>query len=121
MAGILPSAVASARQIYQGQPGTTAASVYTAPANTNNVPAPYATAYITEYVLANTTGAAAAVSLFVGGSAAQNAIVPGISIAPNDAKIVTGIRTAIPAGASIYASAGTASAITVTITGVEVQ
>ena len=115
------AAVASPRQLYQGQPGTTVGTLYTAPAASANVTSPSATAYITEIVIANTTASAATISLYIGGSAAANAILSGLSIAANDTKILTGLKTAIPAGATIQALQGTAAAITLTLSGVEVQ
>jgi hypothetical protein len=45
----------------------------------------------------------------------------GVSVAANDTKIISGINTMIPAGGTLQASQGTAGALTVTVSGVEVQ
>jgi hypothetical protein len=118
-------AQSSGRQFYQGQPGTTVSTLYTAPAASSNVTSPSATAYIKEIILANTTGAAATVTLYLvpsGGTAGvANMIVPALSINANDAKVLAGLNTFIPAGATIQGVQGTSGAITVTISGMEVQ
>lgn len=114
-------AVASGRQFYQGQPGTAATTLYTAPAASSNVTSPSATAIIEEIILTNTTATAATVSIGINGTAAANLIVASLSIAGNDTKVLTGLRTALPAGATIQALQGTAGSITVTISGSEVQ
>lgn len=121
MANVSTQATASGRQFYQGQPGTTATTLYTAPAQSSNVPSPYATAYIKEIILANTTASAATVTIGIGGTAAANQIVPTVTVNPNDVKIISGINTMVPASGTIQAQQGTSGAITVTICGVEVQ
>jgi len=122
---ISSSAIASPRQLYQGQPGTAVGTFYTAPASDTNVPSPYATAYITEIIICNTTTAAATATLYIvpsGGTAgAANATISGYSVGANNSVILTGLRTAIPPGGTIQGLQGTAGALTLTITGVEVQ
>jgi hypothetical protein len=119
---ISPAAVATPQQLYQGQPGTSAATLYTAPANDTNVPSPAATTTITSLVLANTTGTAATVTLYLvpnGGTAgASNIIVPAVSIAANDVLILSGIGIQMPASSSLQGLQGTSGAITVTASGV---
>jgi len=115
------NAVASGRQLYQGQPGTSAGVLYTSPAQTGNVTGSSGTAIIEEISLVNTTNAAATVSLFLGGSSAANALhAYNLTLQPYDSKIFSGLRTVIPASTSIEGSQGTSGAITVTISGSEV-
>ncbi len=118
--GYGPGAIASPKQFYQGQPGTSVAVVYTSPATSGNVPAGYATATMTEIVACNTTGAAATVSVCIGGAGAANAVLWTVSIPANDTKTLE-LATQIPASTSIEAGQGTASAITLTISGTENQ
>ncbi|MCL8207180.1 MAG: hypothetical protein K6V97_03780 [Actinomycetia bacterium] len=122
---VSPAATGSYRQLYQGQPGTSAATLYTAPASDANVPSPYATAILNEIVLCNTTSSAATITLYVvpsGGTAgAATAIISGFSVAAKDTVVLTGLRTAIPPSGTIQGVQGTANAITVTISGAEVQ
>jgi len=109
------------KKFYEGQPGTTATTLYTAPANTTNQPSPYATAIIKEILICNTTSSAATITIGINGTAAANQIVGTLSVAGNDTKILTGIDTCLSAGDTIQALQGTASAITLLISGVEVQ
>jgi hypothetical protein len=122
---VLTSATASHRQMYQGQPGTTVSTLYTAPANNTNVTAPSSTAYIKEIIIANTTATAATITLHVvpsGGTVGLGTqTIPTVTIGGNDSKILTGLNTAIPPGGTIQGLQGTASAVTVTISGTEVQ
>lgn len=125
MASVSPNALASGRQLYAGQPGTTVGTLYTAPAASANVPSPYSTAVITEIVLCNTTGSQATISIYVvpsGGTAsAANAILYNLPVTANDTKYLSGIATQIPPGGTLQGSQGTAGAITVTVSGYEVQ
>lgn len=118
---ISPAAVASPRQFYQGQPGIGATTLYTAPALNTSVTAPSATAYITEIVICNTTASPANITVFVGGSTPSNALIYSLTINGYDSKVLSGLKTFIPAGHSISALQGTNSALTLTISGVEVQ
>lgn len=122
---ISPAAVASPQQLYQGQPGTAVSTLYTAPASSGNVPSPCATAQITELILANNTATAAAVTLYLvpnGGTAgAANAILAAVSVAANDTKYLSDLKTLFPPGASLQGLQATAAAITVTASGVTYQ
>lgn len=118
---ISPASVASPRQLYQGQPGTGASTLYTAPALSANVTSPSATAYVTEIIICNTTASAATITIGINGVAASNQLIGAITINANDTKVISGIRTLMPAGSTLQALQGTASAITLTISGVEVQ
>lgn len=98
--------------LYQGQPGTSVATVYTTPAAT--------TVKITSVVLCNTTTAAATVTLSVvpnaGTAGASNRIAAGLNIAPGGT-VTLDSPIYMNAGDFIAALQGTASAITVTISG----
>lgn len=113
--------IPNAKKFYQNQPGTSATTLYTAPANTTNQPAPYATAMVKEIILANTTGTAATVTLGINGVAAANQFVPTLSVAANDTKIIGPLDTMLSAGDTLQALQGTSGAITVTVSGVEIQ
>lgn len=126
---VLDAARASYRQMYQGQPGTAISTLYTSPNLNANVTTPSAPAVIKSIILANTTANAATITLHnvpAGGTAAAGTqIVPGVSVAANDVKILDGLNigmnSSTTAGATIQGLQGTASAITVTISGDEVQ
>lgn len=119
------AASASPRQLCQGQPTTSATTFYTAPAVSANVTSPSATAYINEIIIANTSAAIATlrIHLVPSGNAAlaSNAILYDVPIPANDTKILSGLSMKMPAGSLISVSQGTASAITLTISGCEVQ
>lgn len=119
------TATASPRQLFQGQPTTGATTLYTAPAVSANVTGVSATAYINEIVIANVTGSAATLTLYIvpnaGTAGVANAIMVAISIPANDTKILSGLSTKMGAGSTIQALQGTASALTLTISGTEVQ
>jgi hypothetical protein len=118
-------AQASARQMYQGQPGTSATTLYTAPAANANVTSPSATAYITEIILTNTTATAATITLGIVPSAGSlgvaNEIMTAVSIPANSVQYFSGLKTYMSAQSFLSALQGTSGAITVTISGVEVQ
>lgn len=99
-------------QLYQGQPGTGATTLYTVPASTD--------AKITEILLCNTTGSAATITISVvptGGSAsAANRILSAMQLVPNETVVFT-VDTYLTTGTFLSALQGTASAITVTISG----
>ena len=103
------------------QPGTSGAVLYTAPTYDSNVTTPSATAVIKEILLCNTTGLTATVTLGINGVAAANQIIPTVSVAANDTKVISGLDTMLTQGDTINGMQGTANAITVTISGVEVQ
>ena len=82
---------------------------------------------ITGFVFANTTGAAVAVTLYnvaPGGTAtASNMIIPGSAVGANGAWFLSNFdgMFIVPAGGSIYAKAGSNTAVTFTMFGREVQ
>lgn len=117
---VLAGHTASGRQLYQGQPGTVVGELCKAPNATAYVTAPSATAYITEIVIANTTANAATFRLFIGGTAVTNALYYDISVDGRDTKILSPLKHMIPAGSTLQGSQGTASALTITVSGVEV-
>lgn len=99
------------KKLAQVQPGTAAAVVYTAPAATQVV--------VKEIRAVNaTTGTAATVGLFHGGSAAANRIWPDIPLNPGEQAIEDATMMLAP-GDTIVAIASVAAAITLTIYGVE--
>lgn len=109
------------KRFYFGQPGTSATTLYTAPANTTANPSPGSTAIVKGIWVANTTGTAATITIGINGTAAANQIVPGVTVNPNDVKILEGINgIQLNASDTLQALQGTASAITVTIAGIEV-
>jgi hypothetical protein len=109
------------KRFYLGQPGTSATTLYTAPANTANQPAPYATAEVKSITLANTTANAATITIGINGTAAANQVIPAISINGNDVKVLDGLNWALNANDTLQALQGTSGAITVTISGIEIQ
>ena len=118
-------AIASARQMYIGQPGTSATTLYTAPNYSSNVTSPSATAYITEIVLTNTTSSDATITLGIvpnaGSLGVTNEIMVAVKIPANSVQYFSGLKTYMPAQSFLSALQGTAGAITLTISGVEVQ
>lgn len=99
-------------RLYQGQPGTSVATVYTVPGATD--------VKISSIVVTNTTAAPATLTLSVvpsGGSAGvTNRIVAGLSIGGNATTVIDSIIY-MTAGDFIAALQGTLSALTVTISG----
>lgn len=114
---VLSTATASGKLLVANVLTGSSAVLYTAPAQTANVTAPSATAYIKEIIIANNTATAATVTITIGTAA----ILTAVSIAANDTKIMSGLNTMIPAGLTLSALSGTASALTLYISGVEVQ
>lgn len=102
------------------QPGTTATTIYTAPANTTANPSPNATAIIKSIWLANTTASTATITLGINGTAAATLIIPAVSVPANDVKIISQETLELNASDTLQALQGTASAITVTVNGAEV-
>lgn len=98
--------------LYQGQPGTSVATVYTVPAST--------TVKITSIVLCNTTGASATVTLSAvpsaGTAGVTNRIVAALNIAANSTVTIDS-PVYMNAGDFIAALQGTLNAITATISG----
>lgn len=101
------------------------AVLYTAPAVSANVTGNSSTAYITELILANTSGSNANVTLHVvpsGGSpSAATQIIPNITISANNAKVISGLKTMIPPGGTLQGVQSVSGAVTVTASGAEVQ
>lgn len=106
-----PTTINRAR-LYQGQPGTTVATVYTVPASTD--------VKLTSIVLCNTTGTQATVTISVvpnaGTAGAGNRICAGLAVDPNSTVTIDS-PVHMTVGDFIAALQGTASAITVTISG----
>lgn len=100
------------RQLYQGQPGTGAATIYTVPASTD--------LKLTEVVLCNTTGSTATVTMSAvpsGGTAgATNRVFSGLALAANET-VVIDLATYLTAGGFLSILQGTSGAITATISG----
>lgn len=98
--------------VYQGQPTTSSATVYTVPAATN--------VKLESIVLCNTTTTAATITISAvpsGGTAGTtNRILAGVSVAANST-VVVDAHVYMAAADFIAALQGTTSAITVTISG----
>jgi hypothetical protein len=95
--------------------------LYTAPAYDSNVTTPSATAIIKEILLANTTASPATVTLGINGTAAANQFIPTVTVAANDTKLISGMDTMLSGTDTLNGLQGTSGAITVTISGVEIQ
>jgi hypothetical protein len=100
------------KSLYQGQPGTSVATAYTAPGATD--------VKVTSLVLCNTTATLATVTLYVvpsGGTAGvTNTVLAALSINPNSTTIIdTSIY--MTTGDFLAALQGTSGAITATISG----
>jgi hypothetical protein len=101
--------------LYTGQPGTTDTLLYTAPAGKPTV--------IRNIHVANTTGAPATITLGLnagGALAAANHFYTAVSVAANSFLDWAGWQV-VKGGGTIRALQGTASALTVSISGVETQ
>jgi len=95
------------KRFYKGTVGTTASTVYTVPASTS--------AIVSNIVLINKTGSAATVTVTVAGIE----IVASYSVAANDT-VVIDLSLFMNTGETITVQAGTANAINIYISGVEV-
>lgn len=99
-------------RLYSGQPGTSEGTLYTVPASTD--------VKVAQIVLCNTTGSPATVSLSTvasGGTASNtNRLLAGVSVDAN-AVVVIDLNVYMTAGDFLSGLQGTASAITVTISG----
>lgn len=99
-------------KLYQGQPGTTVATLYTAPASTD--------VKITSIVLCNTTTTAATITLSVvtsaGTAGATNRILAAFAVNPSDT-VTIDTPVHMSTGDFLAGLQGTASAITATISG----
>jgi hypothetical protein len=100
-------------KLYQGQPGTSAATVYTAPATAGSH------VIIVKIVALNMGAAAASIGLFHDGTAVSNRIIPDVPLNPNEwLKDADGFF--MDPSDTLAAIASVASSITLTIYGVEV-
>jgi len=99
-------------RLYQGQPGTSNATLYTVPASTD--------VKVASIVVSNTTASPATVTLSVvpnGGSAGTtNRIMAATSVGANDT-VVLDSSVYLNAGDFIAGLQGTSAALTVTISG----
>lgn len=101
------------KTLYQGQPGTGATLLYTAPAGWQAV--------IKQIRAVNATqNQPSTIALYKNGSTAANMIQPAVPLAPGEFAEDDGTMTLAP-GDTLYAIAGNAATITVTISGVEYQ
>lgn len=103
------------KRLFQVQAGTSETTQYTVPASTSTI--------LKEIVIANTTGSAAtiAVSLVASGgtAGASNRVIPTVSIAANTLVSLT-FNQVLATGGFISTIAGTATALTLTASGVEI-
>lgn len=103
------------KKLYTGQPGTTATTLYTAPAST--------TTLIKNIILCNTTSSDANITISLvpsGGSAGTtNRIMSALTVKATDT-VSMDLSGILATGDFISALQGTSSAITLHITGIEV-
>lgn len=103
------------KKLYTGQPGTTATTLYTAPASTTTI--------IKNIIICNTTTSAATLTLNLvasGGSAAtSNRIMSALNVNANDT-VAMDLSGILATGDFISALQGTSSALTLHVSGVEV-
>lgn len=104
------------KRLYIGQPSTSLGTLYTVPANTKTI--------VKQIILSNTTGTDATVTLhFVpNGQTAgnENKIFSTLTVTANNTGIFD-LSAVLEAGDTIQAVQGTANAITIHISGVEVS
>ena len=93
------------------QLGTSAATVYTVPAST--------TAIIRHLIAVNTSALGATLTISIGADAASKRIVSAHSMGPNEVFEMKGFIV-LTAAEILQAFAGTATAITLTVSGVQV-
>jgi hypothetical protein len=99
------------KKLYQGQPGTGAAALYTCPAAT--------TAIIRHIRVVNNDTQARLITLWDGGSADSNAILPATSV-PKGGVLELDVFVVVGAGVAIQGKADAAAKVTVTMYGVEI-
>lgn len=108
-------AVYTPKKLYTGQPGTSATTLYTAPASTTTI--------VKNIIVCNTTSSAATLTLSLvasGGSAgATNRIMSSLNILPNDT-VLFELSGVLSTGDFISALQGTSGSLTLHISGVEV-
>jgi hypothetical protein len=95
------------KKLYAGTPGTTSATLYTAPASTKTI--------VKSLVIGNTTTTAATITINFAGIGLVNAY----SVAANDT-VVIDLSLVLETTETITALQGTASALRLHISGVEV-
>lgn len=100
------------KRFYLGQPGTVTGVLFTVDAARRVT--------IKQVTLANTTALPATVTLGVNATTAAARVVPGVSI-PANTIVVVDMTLVLEAAEAIHGLQGTASAITVQISGVEEQ
>jgi hypothetical protein len=101
------------KPLYQGQPGTAAEIIYTAPAGFQ--------AAVKEIRMINMSNSTAVrIGLFQGGLAAINRVFPDMPLHPGEMAIDAGLKT-LDEGHTIGAIASIAGLVTVTIYGVELS
>lgn len=122
--GLEPGAVATPTQLFQGALSATAATLYTAPANTSSVPAGAATTTVTSWVICNTSATASgATTIYLvpsGGTAGtDNALLYNFQLAPNDTLVGSALGIQMLAGSTLQAlGSGT---VAITLSGVALQ
>lgn len=111
-ANLLTLTTAARKKLYQGQPTTGESTLYSVPLATD--------VKIGSIIICNTTGSAATVSLSVvssgGTPGASNRILSSFSVAANDT-VTLETPVVLSAGDVISGLQGTASALTLTISG----
>lgn len=100
------------KKLFQGQLPAAAAAQYTVPGATQSI--------IRSIVLVNTTASPVTVSLFTDGSAAANKILDTYSIPANTRVELNAVMTLGAAGA-IWGVASAATAVTMTVFGLEIS
>lgn len=93
------------------QPGTSAATIYTVPGSTTSI--------LRHMRIANTTGTSATITMSIGADAAATRIFDAVSI-PGDSVLDWSGFMVMDAAEILQAFQGTSSALTVTISGVDV-
>lgn len=114
---VLSTAIASPRNLCVAIGSTTVTTVYTAPGASANVTSPSSTAYIKEISMCNISGTGVTIIINVN----NQPIVYGMTINPNETKILTGLNTMLIASGTIQVQASVGSAVVFIISGVEVQ
>lgn len=97
--------------LYQGQLSTASGTVYTVPSG--------AQAIVKSMRIVNTSASAATIKLWQGGSADSNVILPATSIDAGGFAEFEGTLT-MAASTTLVAQAGAATAITLTVYGLEI-
>jgi hypothetical protein len=99
------------KKLYQGQPGTGASTLYTTPGSTTTI--------IRHVRCVNNDSVERTVTLYDGGSAAANVILPATTIPPGGF-IELDVFIVLEAAGTLQGKASAASQVTVTAYGVEI-